>query len=195
MNVIARLLRGLRALCASMRSVALLNWYRCLYPNATFGRGTRIGRGVHVSVVQGGALVVGDNVSIERDCQLIVEGSLSIGPNSFIGTGSIIVAAKRVAIGRDALIAAYATIRDQDHRLEGKMPYNRQGLVTAPVHIGDNVWIGTKASVLSGVTVGNDAVVGAHALVIRDVDALTIVGGVPAKFLKSLDPGNQLESD
>lgn len=181
-------LRGLRAGWAAIRSAALLGWYRSLYSGLKVGRRVRLGRGVHISVVRGFSLTIGDGVEIERDCQLISEGELSIGSGSFIGTGSIIVAAERLAIGRNALIAAYVTIRDQDHRLDDPtLPYNRQGLVTAPVTIGDNVWIGTKATILRGVSVGDGAVIGAHALVIDAVEPRTLVGGVPARLLKRLD--------
>jgi acetyltransferase-like isoleucine patch superfamily enzyme len=113
---------------------------------------------------------------------------MSIGANGFVGTGSIIVAAERVVIGEDALIAAYVTIRDQDHRLDDcTVPTNRQGLVTAPIEIGANVWIGTKATILRGVTIGDGAVVAAHSIVNAPVERLTVVGGIPAKLLKRRD--------
>ena len=188
MEMLRKGLRGLRAGWSASRSAVLLGWYKSLYSGLKVGRGVRLGRGVHISVVRGATLTIGDGVAIERDCQLVSEGELSIGPNSFVGTGSIIVAAERVNIGRDALIAAYATIRDQDHRHEHGAPYHSQGLVTAPISIGSNVWIGTKATVLKGVSVGDGAVIGAHALVSGPVAPRTIVAGVPARLLKSLAP-------
>jgi acetyltransferase-like isoleucine patch superfamily enzyme len=136
-------------------------------------------------VVRGSTLIIGDNVAIDRNCQLVSEGALSIGADGFVGTGSIIVAAERVTIGRDALIAAYVTIRDQDHRHEiGSSPFNRQGLVTAPIEIGNNVWIATKATILKGVSIGDGAVVAAHAVVTESVGPGSIVGGIPAKLIK-----------
>ena len=188
MQIIAKPLRGVRTVIGLTRSILLLAWYRSLYSGLAVGSGVYLGRGVHISVVRGGRLTISDDVVIERNCQLIVEGALAIGARTFIGTGTIIVAAEHVTIGCDCLIAAYATIRDQDHRtdLAGE-PYNRQGLLTAPVQLGENVWVGTKATVLRGTTIGKGAVVGAHALVASPVDAETIVGGVPAKFLKRVD--------
>jgi acetyltransferase-like isoleucine patch superfamily enzyme len=185
--VIARILRRLRAYWSHLRSAILLGWYKSLYTGLRVGRGVRLGRGVHLAVARGATLTIGDNVAIERDCQLVSEGTLSIGPDSFVGAGSIIVAAERVAIGRDVLIAAYVVIRDQDHGMGGALPYWRQPLVTAPVEIGQNVWIGTKASVLRGVTVGDGAVIGAHALVTAAVQPATVVGGIPARTLKRLE--------
>jgi acetyltransferase-like isoleucine patch superfamily enzyme len=151
----------------------------------------QLGRGVHISVVRGAMLSIGDNVNVERDCQLITEGVLSIDANGFVGTGTIIAAAERITIGRDALIAAYSTIRDQDHRRDaGSLPYNRQGLVTDPIVIGDNVWIGTKATILRGVRIGDNAVVGAQAVVTSNVEQDTVVTGIPAKVITR--PARQL---
>lgn len=186
-DTVARGLRGLRALWVNARSALVLAWYQALYPGLRLGRRVRLGSGVHISVTRGATLVLGDDVVIERSSQLISEGRLSIDSGSFVGTASIIVAAERVTIGRDALIAAYVTVRDQDHRIESGQPYHRQGLVTSAIDIGSNVWIGTKATILRGVRIGDDAVIGAHALVTSSVEAATLVGGVPAKLLKRLD--------
>lgn len=58
----------------------------------------------------------------------------------------------------------------------------------APVTIGDHVWIGSNATILPGVTIGEWAVVAAGAVVARDVESYTVVGGVPAKFLIRVEP-------
>jgi putative colanic acid biosynthesis acetyltransferase WcaF len=57
-------------------------------------------------------------------------------------------------------------------------------LITAPVTICDGVWIGARATILPGVTIGEGAIVGAGAVVTKDVEAWTVVGGNPAKFIK-----------
>ena len=176
----------MRSLGDAARSAFLLAWFQALYPGLSLGRRVRLGRSVHINVVRGATLRIGDDVTIERGCQLVSEGALSIGDRSFIGSGSIIVAAERVSVGSDALIAAYVTIRDQDHGIEVGPPYRCQALVTAPVEVGSNVWIGTKATLLKGVKIGDDAVIGAHALVIASVEPATLVGGVPAKMLRRL---------
>ena len=58
----------------------------------------------------------------------------------------------------------------------------------APIKIGDHVWIGSNATVLPGVTIGDWSVVAAGAVVRQDVPPMTVVGGVPAKILKKIDP-------
>ena len=63
---------------------------------------------------------------------------------------------------------------------------DRQTTYPAPIVLGKDVWIGSNATILQGVTIGDNAVVGAGAVVMKDVEANTIVGGVPARFIKSI---------
>jgi acetyltransferase-like isoleucine patch superfamily enzyme len=183
--------RGLRALVYAarwFRSQAKLAFYRSIYSGFSAGRGVSIGKGVYVSVTRGSRLRIEDGVRVDSYAHLISEGDLYIGARSYIGVGAIIVAAERVSIGADALIAAYVTIRDQDHRYdETAKAYNEQGLVASPVRIGDNVWIGTKATVLRGVQIGSNAIIGANAVVAGSIDAGTIAVGIPARPVKRLD--------
>ena len=91
----------------------------------------------------------------------------------------------RVVIGEDCLIAELVSIRDHDHRFADlDVPIRAQGADVAEVNIGRNVWIGSKATVLKGVTIGDDAIVGAGAVVTRDVPANAIVIGVPARVVR-----------
>ena len=83
----------------------------------------------------------------------------------------------------DALIAENVSIRDQDHRTNSDIPYRLQLPVSAPVRIGSNVWVGAQGIVLKGVTIGENAVIGAGAVVVDDVAERTIVVGVPARPL------------
>lgn len=65
-------------------------------------------------------------------------------------------------------------------------PLHRADNIPAPIHIGRNVWIGANVTILSGVTIGENAIVAAGAVVTKDVALNTIVGGVPAKFIKQI---------
>jgi acetyltransferase-like isoleucine patch superfamily enzyme len=66
-------------------------------------------------------------------------------------------------------------------------PSNRKSLDLKSIHIGKNVWLGAGAIILPGVTVGENSIVAAGAVVTKDVPSNTIVGGVPAKFIKKID--------
>lgn len=107
-----------------------------------------------------------------------------IGSDSYIGAGAVIAASELITIGRDALIAEYVTIRDQDHEFESHGPTRLAGMRTAPIHIGDNVWIGAKATITRGVTIGDNAVVGANSVVTGDVPADAVYAGAPARLIR-----------
>ena len=102
-----------------------------------------------------------------------------------INTGASIAAYGHLVIGDRVLISPFVTINDTSfHDL-----YERHILPDpTTVAIEDDVWIGLKASVLPGVRIGRGAVVSAHALVTRDVEPFTIVGGVPATPVAKLNP-------
>jgi len=152
-----------------------------MYEGLIVGRDVTLGRGATLRVVKGARMVIGDGSRVEAGCDLVSYGLLEIGPRGFVGRGSILVATDRISIGADALIAAYSTIRDHDHSVCAGQ--SRAELTMAPVIIGDNVWVGTKASILKGVRIGPNAVIGAHALVNTDVAAGAVVGGIPAREL------------
>jgi len=110
-------------------------------------------------------------------------GTLVIGDYVGMNEGVSIMAVHEVTIGDYTLIADYVAIHDTDfHELAPGVPVK-----TAPVRIGRNVWIGRNAIVLSGVTIGPNAVVAAGSVVTSDVPANTIVGGSPARVIRELE--------
>ena len=107
---------------------------------------------------------LGKNVFINSDCKFQDQGGIFIDDGALIGHGVVL-----------------ATL---NHDLN---PEKRQQLHPGPIHIGKNVWIGANAVICAGVTIGDNAVVAAGAVVVRNVDAYTVVGGVPAKLLKKIE--------
>lgn len=94
-----------------------------------------------------------------------------------------------ITIGEDVLIAGSVSIRDSNHKFDRlDVPIVAQGIRSSPIRIGNGVWIAQGASILEGVTIGDDAIIAAGAIVNRDVPAGAIVGGIPAKLLK-MRPG------
>lgn len=133
----------------------------------------RMGSGAVVAVENG--FSIGDNayVILRRNARLQLGGG-------YINSNAQIVCAERITIGDGVAIADGVLIRDtDDHDLlaEG---YER----TQPVTIGDHVWIGQRATILKGVTIGDNAIVAAGAVVTRDVPANTVVAGVPARVIR-----------
>lgn len=109
-------------------------------------------------------ITIGDRVFINAGCKFQDQGGITIDEGALIGHGVVL-----------------ATL---DHDLD---PEKRQQLHPAPIHIGKRVWIGANATVTSGVTIGDNAVVAAGAVVVKDVPANAVVGGVPARLIKYLD--------
>ena len=89
-----------------------------------------------------------------------------------------------IYIDDGALIGHHVVLATLNHDLD---PARRGDLHPAPIRIEKNVWIGSNATILQGVTIGDGAVVAAGAVVNRDVPANTVVGGVPAKVIKTIE--------
>lgn len=108
-------------------------------------------------------ILVGEDVFINACCHFQDHGGVTIGDGCQIGHNVV-----------------FATLN------HGLSPEERKFTYPAPIILGKNVWIGSNSTILQGVTIGDNAVVGAGAVVTKDVAANTVVGGVPAKFIKSI---------
>lgn len=124
----------------------------------------------------------GTNVNIEKGAQFSTE--ISLGDNSGIGVNAQL--SSEITIGNDVMMGPYCFIYTSNHRMDRTdIPMWRQGSTKPnPVIIGDDVWIGARVTILPGVHIGNGSVIGAGAVVTKDVPAYSIVGGNPAKVLK-----------
>lgn len=110
--------------------------------------------------------------------------NLHIGHDVFVNSGCRFQDQGGITIGNEALIGHNVVIATLNHSIN---PADRATTEPRPVHIGNQVWIGSNATILPGVTFGDGAVVAAGAVVNRDVPARTVVGGVPARVLRQID--------
>lgn len=108
---------------------------------------------------------------------------VTIGNNSSIGNNAYL--SGKIIIGNNVMIAPNCTFIAISHRFSDKPPFQHIGSANAPIIIEDNVWIGYGAIILEDVTIGKGSIVAAGAVVTRDVEPYTIVGGVPAKLIKN----------
>lgn len=109
--------------------------------------------------------------------------NITIGKNVFINDGCCFQDQGGIEIGDGCLIGQQVVIATLNHDLN---PAHRKDMLPKPVKIGKNVWVGAHATILPGVTVGDNAVIAAGAVVTKDVPANTVVGGVPAKIIKTI---------
>jgi len=108
---------------------------------------------------------------------------ITIGKNVFINFDCTFLALGGITIEDNVLIGPKVSLITENHPLN---PEERKGLTGKPILIKKNAWIGANATILPGVTIGENAVVAAGAVVSKDVPDNTIVGGIPAKFIKSV---------
>jgi len=123
------------------------------------------------------------DVSIFTPIHINCGRHITIGKNVFINFNCTFLALGGITIEDDVLIGPNVSLITESHPLD---PQQRQGLIVKPVHIRKNAWIGANATILAGVTVGENSVVAAGAVVSKDVPDNTIVGGIPAKVIKSI---------
>ena len=107
---------------------------------------------------------------------------LKIGNNVYINSNSLLMARGGITIDDDVLIAANVQLLSNNHD-----EYERQILTCKPIHIKKGAWIGAGASILPGVTIGKNAIVGAGAIVTKDIGDFEVAVGIPAKVVKKLD--------
>jgi acetyltransferase-like isoleucine patch superfamily enzyme len=128
--------------------------------------------------------------SLDRGVTLLCSGESQPHPKIIIGAGTYINrqtfldASLEICIGQECGIGPGCYITDHDHGTEpGRSPLS-QPLISQPTRIGDRVWVGANVTILKGVTVGDDAVIGAGSVVTKDVPAGAIVVGVPARVVR-----------
>ena len=107
---------------------------------------------------------LGKNVFINSDCKFQDQGGIYIGDDVLIGHNVVL-----------------ATLNHEEN------PEKRGNLCPSPIKIGNKVWIGSNATILPGVTIGDGAIIAAGAVVTKDVSKKTVVGGVPARLIKKID--------
>lgn len=144
-----------------------------------------------------GNMRIGKNLTTGQYCRIEAGDSdspggktITFGDNVQINDRCHIASINNIEIGNNVLIASDVYITDHDHGVATRLtmsdaPASRI-LIYAPVIIEDNVWIGQKAIVLKGIRIGFGSIVAAGAVVTKDVPPFSVVGGVPARLIKSL---------
>ncbi len=182
-------IRKVRSIIFRLSGWLRTTWVRVLIlgnPAISLGAKCSFGRSVSLRTTDGGSISIGSGSHVSDNVQIVVRGGqLTISEDVFIGTGCIIVCMNNIVIGRDSQIAELVVIRDQDHRTDSTL-IRLGGFITSPIFIGENVWIGCKATLLRGAVVGDRCVIGAHALVKSAIPDDTLAVGLPSRVVKHL---------
>lgn len=178
-------------------------WYEPLFRSQCEKVGTGFKMEQLPYLVGNGRIVLGNNVRLSGKPSIGFNNrseqlpELRVGDGTFIGHACGFNIGRSIRIGANCLLASGVHIQDQDgHPLDARR--RRAGEPTAmseirPVEIGDDVWIASGAMILKGVRIGDRAIVGARAVVTRDVPPDTVVAGNPARVVKQLavEQGNR----
>lgn len=114
-------------------------------------------------------ITIGRNVFINACCHFQDHGGITLGDGCLIGHNVV-----------------FATLN------HGMAAENRGAMYPAPIYLGKNVWVGSNSTILRGVTVGDNAIIAAGSVVTKDVVANTVVGGVPARYIRNIDRNEKL---
>jgi len=134
---------------------------------------------------------IGNGSTIHTGARFYNPRNIEIGDDSIVGEGAVLDGRDTLIIGNHVDIASEVMIYNSEHDVQDSAFQAK----TAPVEISDYVFIGPRAIILPGIKIGKGAVVGAGAVVTKDVESFTIVGGVPAKVIgerKNKDPNYRL---
>jgi acetyltransferase-like isoleucine patch superfamily enzyme len=157
-----------------------------------YGRNVYIFPGVHI--IRPRYISIGDNVTIGNDTDIFVhplrrdskEFIIQIGDNVHIGRSNILGARKSIILEENVLVGPHVMIGDHSHRYENvDIPVKMQETTEAgPVRIERDSWIGANVFILPNVTIGQHTVIGANAVVNRDIPAFSVAVGVPARVIR-----------
>ncbi len=146
-----------------------------------------IGKGVKIQIRPGAKLKLGRWCWIGSGTKIRVHGGeVEIGAKTVIGEEVTFSAYEQITLGRESVIADRTMFIDFDHCvMEVERPIRQQGIYTKPVRVGHNAWLGYGASILRGVTMGDNCIVGTYAVVTKDIPDNSVVAGIPAKVIRT----------
>ncbi|MBO0949645.1 acyltransferase [Fibrella forsythiae] len=158
-----------------------------------WGRFLKLGDHVYCSAIATDGIRLGNQVSIGAFSRLVVSTTLDnpglyirIGDRVGIGEFAYLGGAGGLTIGDDCIVGQYFSCHPENHLFgDLNVPIRLQGVERKPIIIGINCWIGSKVTVLGGVTIGDGCVVAAGAVVTQSFPANSLIGGVPAKLLRT----------
>lgn len=196
--IAARVLRGTlwRVHFRSSRGLVLVApGVRIIYPrHLSAGPGLNLEEGCEIVAFSKRGIVFGERCTVGRFASIrptnVLLGEpgegLKMGNNSSIGAYAYIGCSGYIEIGNNVLLGQHSNLFSETHLFDRTdVPIRDQGVKRSFIRIEDDCWIGANTTILSGVTVGTGCVIASGAVVNRDVPPFSVVGGVPAKLIRS----------
>lgn len=160
-----------------------------------FGRNLNIGKNVYIDALSKNGVILGDNVSFQKYVSIECTGSiknigygLEVGCNVGIGSNSFLGCAGGIKIGNDTIIGNYVSFHSESHNFRDPLKVIRlQGVNRQGISVGNNCWIGAKATILDGARIGENSIVAAGSVVLSgEYPDNVLIAGNPAKVKKNL---------
>jgi len=162
-------------------------------PKIHFGQFLKLGNDVHISALGKQGVFIGKNVGIGAYSRVVVSTSFNnlgekivIGDHVGMGEYAYLGGAGGLTIGNECIIGQYFSCHPENHlSTDLHLSIRHQGTSRKGISIGNNCWIGSKVTILDGVEIGDGCIIAAGAVVNKSFPANSIIGGIPAKLLKS----------
>lgn len=162
--------------------------------NIEFGKWVKLEKNVYLGALGKGKLKIGNNVGIGAYSRLIISTSfnnigshITIGNNVGLGEFAYLGGGGGLEIGDDCIIGQYLSCHPENHNFENTdLLIRHQGVSRKGIKIGKNCWIGSKVTICDDVTIGDNCVIAAGAVITKSMPANSVIGGVPAKVIKSI---------
>ncbi len=158
-----------------------------------FGKYLKLGDHIYISALGKNGVTFGNNVGIGAFSRVVVSTTfdhpgefIKIGNNVGIGEFAYLGGAGGLTIGDDCIVGQYFSCHPENHITENITEAIRhQGVTRKGISIGSNCWIGSKVTILDGVSIGEGCIIAAGAVVTQSFPENSVIGGVPAKLLKT----------
>lgn len=159
-----------------------------------FGANLNIDKNCYIDALSENGIILGNNVSIGKCTVIECSGSMRsigkgivVGNNVGLGSHGFYGCAGGITIGDDVIFGNYVSLHSENHNYsQENIPIRLQGVNRKGIVIGNNCWIGAKATILDGAEIGNGCIVAAGAVVRGKFPDNSIIGGVPAKIIKAI---------
>jgi acetyltransferase-like isoleucine patch superfamily enzyme len=140
----------------------------------------------YIRIRKEGRIVLGDRVRTGPEVWLVAANACEfrVGDDTVLGTYVILNGGHGLTIGSDCVFAGFVYVNTSDHGIDRGHLIREQAFTGAPIHIGQDVWLGGHSFINKGVSIGNGAVIGAGAIVTNDVASNVIAVGNPARVLR-----------